>query len=78
MAVVYYKTVFVFIFSALVIILSLGINDLFHDIKEHYIDDKYPTILSDIIYISSIIFLIIVVYTIARLLKIDVITMKSS
>ena len=58
MKVVYYKTVFIFIFSALVIILSLGINDLFHDIKEHYIDDKYPRILSDIIYISFVIFLI--------------------
>jgi len=77
MKVVYYKTVFIFIFSALVIILSLGINDLFHDIKEHYIDDKYPRILSDIIYISFVIFLIIVVYTIARVLNIDVVTMKS-
>jgi hypothetical protein len=77
MKVVYYKTVFIFIFSALVIILSLGINDLFHDIKEHYIDDKYPRILSDIIYISFVIFLIIVVYTIARVLNIDVVTIKS-
>lgn len=77
MRVVYCKTVFIFIFSALVIILSLGINDLFHDIKEHYIDDKYPTILSDIIYISVIIFLILFVYTIARVLNIDVVSIKS-
>lgn len=71
MKVLQFRPFFILLFSALIITLSLGINDLFHDIKDKYISDTFPKIVADIIYICVIIGTIIIVYFIARLFKID-------
>lgn len=50
----------------LTVTLSLGINMLFQDIKKNYIDTHYNQIISDVIYISVILVLLVIFLLIGR------------
>lgn len=66
------QTVFFLFLSALIITLSLALNDFFKDLKVAYIESQYPSIIADLIYISVIIGLIVIIYNIAKLFRVDV------
>lgn len=66
------QTVFFLFLSALIITLSLALNDFFNDLKASYIENQYPKIIADLIYIAVIIGLIVIIYNIAKLFRVDV------
>lgn len=66
------QTVFFLFLSALIITLSLALNDFFKDLKVAYIESQYPSIIADLIYISVLIGLIVIIYNIAKLFRVDV------
>ena len=61
----------VLIFSALILTLSLAINELFVDLKERYFDSHRTKFIANIIYIFVLIFIIITGIIILRFFNID-------
>ena len=61
----------VLIFSALILTLSLAINELFVDLKERYFESHRTKFIANIIYIFVLIFIIITGIIILRFFDID-------
>lgn len=61
----------VLIFSALILTLSLAINELFLEIKEKYFDSHRTKFIANIIYICVLIFIIIAGIILLRFFNID-------